>query len=123
MTGPEAVSSRSLCGYRRLSLLLLLLENTVGRRMVAEHARLHFLMPSTAGAGRFPPTIAPRVSQPVPQTPPQLGGRRHLAQQREQRLHIDQLVDRHHLPLHVVEQLLVRNLLRLASLMRRQVGT
>lgn len=91
--------------------------------MVAKHARLHFLMSATAGAGPFPPAIAPRVSQTVPQTLAQPGGRRRFAQRQEQLVHLDQLADRHHLPLHVVEQLLVRNLLRLAFLMRRQVGT
>src|SRR5208337_740283 len=102
---PErAVRSGSLCGRRCLMLLLTcLFENPMSRRMVAEYARLHLLMPTTAGAGCFPPAIAPRAWQSLPHA-------------------LDQLADCHHLPLHVVEQLLVGNLLRLTCLVRRQVG-
>ena len=117
------VRSGSLCGRRCLMLLLTcLFENPMSRRMVAEYARLHLLMPTTAGAGCFPPAIAPRAWQSLPHALAQLGRCRYLAQQREQRIHLDQLADCHHLPLHVVEQLLVGNLLRLTCLVRRQVG-
>src|SRR5208337_1280525 len=119
----KAVRSGSLCGRRCLMLLLTcLFENPMSRRMVAEYARLHLLMPTTAGAGCFPPAIAPRAWQSLPHALAQLGRCRYLAQQREQRIHLDQLADCHHLPLHVVEQLLVGNLLRLTCLVRRQVG-
>ena len=119
----KAVRSGSLCGRRCLMLLLTcLFENSMSRRMVAEYARLHLLMPTTAGAGCFPPAIAPRAWQSLPHALAQLGRCRYLAQQREQRIHLDQLADCHHLPLHVVEQLLVGNLLRLTCLVRRQVG-
>ena len=119
----EPVRSGSLCGRRCLMLLLTcLFENPMSRRMVAEYARLHLLMPTTAGAGCFPPAIAPRAWQSLPHALAQLGRCRYLAQQREQRIHLDQLADCHHLPLHVVEQLLVGNLLRLTCLVRRQVG-
>ena len=119
---PKAVRSGSLCGRRCLMLLLTcLFENPMSRRMVAEYARLHLLMPTTAGAGCFPPAIAPRAWQSLPHALAQLGRCRYLAQQREQRIHLDQLADCHHLPLHVVEQLLVGNLLRLTCLVRRQV--
>ena len=119
----QAVRSGSLCGRRCLMLLLTcLFENPMSRRMVAEYARLHLLMPTTAGAGCFPPAIAPRAWQSLPHALAQLGRCRYLAQQREQRIHLDQLADCHHLPLHVVEQLLVGNLLRLTCLVRRQVG-
>ena len=118
----QAVRSGSLCGRRCLMLLLTcLFENPMSRRMVAEYARLHLLMPTTAGAGCFPPAIAPRAWQSLPHALAQLGRCRYLAQQREQRIHLDQLADCHHLPLHVVEQLLVGNLLRLTCLVRRQV--
>ena len=103
-------------------LLTCLFENPMSRRMVAEYASLHLLMPTTAGAGCFPPAIAPRAWQSLPHALAQLGRCRYLAQQREQRIHLDQLADCHHLPLHVVEQLLVGNLLRLTCLVRRQVG-
>ena len=103
----KAVRSGSLCGRRCLMLLLTcLFENPMSRRMVAEYARLHLLMPTTAG-GCFPPAIAPRAWQSLPHALAQLGRCRYLAQQREQRIHLDQLADCHHLPLHVVEQLLV----------------
>ena len=119
----QAVRSGSLCGRRCLMLLLTcLFENPMSRRMVAEYAHLHLLMPTTAGAGCFPPAIAPRTWQSLPHALAQLGRCRYLAQQREQRIHLDQLADCHHLPLHVVEQLLVGNLLRLTCLVRRQVG-
>src|SRR5271165_6238055 len=119
----KPVRSGSLCGRRCLMLLLTcLFENPMSRRMVAEYARLHLLMPTTAGAGCFPPAIAPRAWQSLPHALAQLGRCRYLAQQREQRIHLDQLADCHHLPLHVVEQLLVGNLLRLTFLVRRQVG-
>ena len=119
----KAVRSGSLCGRRCLMLLLTcLFENPMSRRMVAEYARLHLLMPTTAGAGCFPPAIAPRAWQSLPHALAQLGRCRYLAQQREQRIHLDQLADCHHLPLHVVEQLLVGNLLRLTCLVRRQVA-
>ena len=119
----KPVRSGSLCGRRCLMLLLTcLFENPMSRRMVAEYARLHLLMPTTAGAGCFPPAIAPRAWQSLPHALAQLGRCRYLAQQREQRIHLDQLADCHHLPLHVVEQLLVGNLLRLTCLVRRQVG-
>src|SRR5271157_5594830 len=119
----KAVRSGSLCGRRCLMLLLTcLFENPMSRRMVAEYARLHLLMPTTAGAGCFPPAIAPRAWQSLPHALAQLGRCRYLAQQREQRIHLDQFADCHHLPLHVVEQLLVGNLLRLTFLVRRQVG-
>ena len=118
----KAVRSGSLCGRRCLMLLLTcLFENPMSRRMVAEYARLHLLMPTTAAAGCFPPAIAPRAWQSLPHALAQLGRCRYLAQQREQRIHLDQLADCHHLPLHVVEQLLVGNLLRLTCLVRRQV--
>ena len=121
LDGP--VRSGSLCGRRCLMLLLTcLFENPMSRRMVAEYAHLHLLMPTTAGAGCFPPAIAPRAWQSLPHALAQLGRCRYLAQQREQRIHLDQLADCHHLPLHVVEQLLVGNLLRLTCLVRRQVG-
>ena len=121
--GPlKAVRSGSLCGRRCLMLLLTcLFENPMSRRMVAEYARLHLLMPTTAGAGCFPPAIAPRAWQSLPHALAQLSRCRYLAQQREQRIHLDQLADCHHLPLHVIEQLLVGNLLRLTCLVRRQV--
>src|SRR5512135_3863450 len=121
--GAQPVSSGSSCGHRRSILLLTcLLENTVGRCMVATHARLYLLVPATPGAGRLPPAIAPGAVQSLPQTLAQLGRRRHRAQHREQRLHVDQLVDRHELPLHIGEQLLVGDLRRRAVLMPRQVG-
>ena len=124
MSHPDyPVRSGSLCGRRCLMLLLTcLFENPMSRRMVAEYARLHLLMPTTAGAGCFPPAIAPRAWQSLPHALAQLGRCRYLAQQREQRIHLDQLADCHHLPLHVVEQLLVGNLLRLTCLVRRQVA-
>ena len=91
--------SGSLCGRRCLMLLLTcLFENPMSRRMVAEYARLHLLMPTTAGAGCFPPAIAPRAWQySLPHALAQLGRCRYLAQQREQRIHLDQLADCHHL--------------------------
>ena len=65
MEGIQAVRSGSLCGRRCLMLLLTcLFENPMSRRMVAEYARLHLLMPTTAGAGCFPPAIAPRAGSP-----------------------------------------------------------
>src|SRR5271165_6259917 len=112
LVADEPVRSGSLCGRRCLMLLLTcLFENPMSRRMVAEYASLHLLMPTTAGAGCFPPAIAPRAWQSLPHAIAQLGRCRYLAQQREQRIHLDQLADCHHLPLHVVEQLLVGNLL------------
>src|SRR3954451_15868134 len=92
---------------RSILMLRSLLENPVGRCMVARHARPHPLMSTTAGTGRFPPAIAPCASQTVTQPHSQLGRRRHLTQQREQSLHVDQLADCHQLALHIVEQLLV----------------
>src|SRR5512135_3279177 len=119
----KPVSSGSLSGYRRPNLLLMcLLENPVGRRMVATHARLYLLVPATPGTGCLPPAIAPYASQSFPQALAQFGRRRHRAQQREQRLHFDQLADRHELSLHIGEQLFGGDLLRCASLMPRQMA-
>jgi hypothetical protein len=118
----EAVSSGSWSDRRWWFLrLTCLLENPVGRCMVARHTRLHLLMTTTAGTGRFPPAITPCDSQSLPQRLAQLSCRRHRPQQREQWPHVDQLADGHQLPLHVIEQLLVRDHLRLTLLVRRQV--
>src|SRR5690242_9230999 len=83
----KVVSSGSSSGYRRLFLFLTcLFENTIGRRMIAQHARLHLLVPATAGTGRFPPAIRPHAAQTLAQARAQLGRRGHLTQQRQQRL-------------------------------------
>jgi putative transposase len=77
----QAVSSGSLSGHRRSSpLLMCLLENPVGRRMVAKDARLDLLVTATPGTGRLPPAIAPGIAQAVPQPRAQLGCRWHRAQ-------------------------------------------
>src|SRR3954462_534598 len=107
----QAVSSGSLSDCRCFILLITcLFEDPMGRCMVAKHARLHLLMPATTGTGRFPPAIAPRASQPLAKVLAQLSRCRYLAQQREQRVHLDQLADYHHVSLHVVVQLPVGNL-------------
>ena len=98
---------------------------TVGEYLERWGCRVRASSPSDAHHGRSWVLSTSDRSTPwqsLPHALAQLGRCRYLAQQREQRIHLDQLADCHHLPLHVVEQLLVGNLLRLTCLVRRQVA-